>query len=141
MPVLKIMKRLLNILKNGAKYAEDKDVYYYNAGIIYYITGKFTLAEDMFTQAIRSNSSNTSSYLNRANSRLKLTHKEDAVSDYRLFLNLEPDNYQKESIEKLISLLEEEITLEKNKQRRGRYKKKGRRGKEKSSSGRYIKFS
>ena len=110
---LKNYEKALEYFKNGAKYAGDKDVYYYNAGIIYYITGKYTLAEDMFTQSIRSNSSNTSSYLNRANSRLKLTHKADAVSDYRLFLNLEPDNYQKESIEKLISLLEEEITLEK----------------------------
>ena len=100
--------------KEGAKKAlEEKAVYYYNAGNIYYLSGNYTLAEDMFTQAILNNSGHTASYLNRANSRLKLDHKKDAVSDYRLFLNLDPENYQKESIEKLISLLEGDISSEK----------------------------
>ena len=66
----------------------------------------------MFTQAIRYNGSNTASYLNRANTRLKMMNKSEAVSDYRLFLNLEPENYQRESIEKLISLLEGEISAD-----------------------------
>jgi tetratricopeptide (TPR) repeat protein len=100
--------------KDGAKKAlAEKDIYYYNAGNIYYLSGKYTLAEDMFTQAITNNGEHTASYLNRANSRLKLDHKKDAVSDYRLFLNLDPANYQKESIEKLIALLEGDISTDK----------------------------
>ena len=111
---LKNYDKSIQMFKNGAKASlNEKDKFYYNAGNIYYISGKYTLAEDMFTQAIRYNGSNTASYLNRANSRLKMMNKSEAVSDYRLFLNLEPDNYQKESIEKLISLLEGEITDEK----------------------------
>ncbi len=111
---LKDYEKSVDMFKKGARTANaDKDQFYYNAGNIYYLSGKFTLAEDMYTQAIKSNSSNTASYLNRANSRLKMMNKNDALSDYRLFLNLEPENYQKDSIAKLISLLEEEITTEK----------------------------
>ena len=107
-------EKSLDMFKKGARTAlTDKDQFFYNAGNIYYIIGKFTLAEDMFTQAIRNNGSNTASYLNRANSRLKMMNRKDALSDYRLFMNLEPDNYQKDLIRKLISLLEEEITTEK----------------------------
>ena len=108
---LKNYEKSIEMFKNGARTSvSEKDKFYYNAGNMYYISGKYTLAEDMFTQAIRYNGSNTASYLNRANSRLKMMNKSEALSDYRLFLNLEPENYQKESIEKLISLLEGEIT-------------------------------
>ncbi len=111
---MKNYEKSLEMFKNGAKSASsDKDIYYYNAGNIYYLSGKFTLAEDMFTQAIQNNGSNTGSYLNRANSRLKQGHKAEAISDYRIFLNMEPENHQKDSIEKLIALLQNEITDEK----------------------------
>ncbi len=111
---LKNYDKSVEMFKRGARtVTAGKDRFYYNAGNIYYLTGKYTLAEDMFTQAIQYNGSNTASYLNRANSRLKLMHKSEAVSDYRLFLNLEPGNSQRESIEKIIALLEGEITDEK----------------------------
>ena len=104
----------VKFFREGAqKSLAEKDVYYYNAGNIYYLKGDFTLAEGMFTQAVKANGGNTAGYLNRANSRLKLDMKKEALSDYRIYLNLEPATYQRESIEKLIALLESDIEDEK----------------------------
>lgn len=97
----------VNYFKDGARVsAGEKDIYFYNAGNIYYLMGEYQLAEDMFSRALRENRNKGSIYLNRANARLMLGRKEDAVNDYKTFLVLDPLNYQKDSVEKLIALLE-----------------------------------
>jgi len=105
--------KAVNYFKEGAKKAlKNRDLYYYNAGNTYYIMGEYPLAEEMYSRAIRENGSRSSSYLNRANARLSMGKREDAVSDYKVYLTIEPDNYQRETIQKLIDLLEKRTSEE-----------------------------
>ncbi|MDX9800806.1 MAG: tetratricopeptide repeat protein [Spirochaetia bacterium] len=101
-------EKAVNYFREGAKKAlKERDIYFYNAGNAYYLMGEYPLAEEMYSRAIRENGSRSnSSYLNRANTRLSLEKREDAISDYKVYLNIEPDNYQREPIQKLIDLLE-----------------------------------
>ncbi len=107
-------EKAVSSFKDGARKAlRDRDLFYYNAGNIYYLMEQYPLAEEMYSRAIRENGSRGSLYLNRANARLSMDMKEDAVSDYRVYLSIEPENYQKDSILRLIALLEKNAQDEK----------------------------
>jgi tetratricopeptide (TPR) repeat protein len=104
---LKNYDKAVNYFKDGARKAyKDKDLYFYNAGNVYYLMEQYPLADEMYSRALRENSSRGIIYLNRANTRLNMSMKEDAVADYKLYLTLDPENYQKDNIRKLIALLE-----------------------------------
>ena len=100
--------------EGGRRALRDKDVFYYNAGNIYYIMGQYVPADEMYSRAVRENGSNGDIYLNRANARLNMQMYDEALADYKIYLAFAPQNYQRESIVKLINLLENKLVYEKN---------------------------
>jgi tetratricopeptide (TPR) repeat protein len=87
----------------------------YNLGNVYFNKGVAVFAEQFYTQAITFDPGYSSAYLNRANTRIKTGSLDGAVSDYELYLELEPRSVQRPRIEQMIALIKEEIIIEANK--------------------------
>ena len=110
---VKNYSKAVESFQEGAKKAfRDRDIFYYNAGNIYYIMGQYVPADEMYTRAVRENGNNGDIYLNRGNTRLNMQMYEEALADYRVYLAFDPQNYQRESILKLITLLENKLVHE-----------------------------
>lgn len=95
-------------------------------------------AIEFYTRALQINGSSTYALRNRAGEYLKTKEYDKALSDYKLYISLDPDAYQKDSIEKVISLLEnklDEIAKRKLEEERRRL------AEEKSSRNCLIRFS
>ncbi len=105
----KIMRRGLNVATS------IKDLLYYNMGNNFFRKKQYSLAEDMYTEAIKTNKEIPEAYLNRANARLKQNKFKGAVSDYILYLRLKPETAQRSKIEKLINILNGIIAEEEKK--------------------------
>lgn len=86
----------------SGKYTSD---FYFNLGNIYFMQGQNTLAEGMYSMAIKANANFADAYLNRANARMRLQSYDSAVQDYTVYLSLDPGSPQRASIEQLIALL------------------------------------
>ena len=98
--------RAVDILQQGVRYASEYlDVMYFNIGNNLYKQDKNILALEMFSKAIDLNPSLSDAYLNRANSALRLEQFESAVRDYKLFLQLRPNDSQKDQIEEVIRII------------------------------------
>ncbi len=111
------IEKAVEILQKGLDVTEgSRDKFYFNLGNNYFRSGKEQMAEEMYTQTIKADYSNADAYLNRANTRVNLLKYEDAVSDYRIFLTLRPDDADREAIQSMMSLLDNKI--EEDKQRR-----------------------
>lgn len=99
----------IGVFKQGlslsGKYADD---FYFNLGNIYFMQGQNTLAEGMYSQAIKANPNFADAYLNRANARMRLQSYDSAVQDYTVYLSLDPSSPQRASIEQLIALLNQQ---------------------------------
>lgn len=63
-------------------------------------------AFEMYSKAIEENGSLSDAYLNRANTAVQLDKIEEALSDYRFYLVMEPDAAQRPKIEQMIQILE-----------------------------------
>lgn len=87
----------------------DKKLLAFNAGNTCYAEGIYENAEEWFSKSILANPSYAKPVLNRANARLMLGKFQESKGDYVRYLELAPDDEQKEQIEKLIALLDEEI--------------------------------
>jgi tetratricopeptide (TPR) repeat protein len=59
----------------------------------------------MYSKTLEINGALEVAYLNRANARLELEQFQEARQDYIDYLRLDPDTYQRENIQKLITLL------------------------------------
>ena len=97
----------------------DKKVLAFNAGNTCYAEGNYKKAEEWFSKSIMANPAYANPVLNRANSRLMLGNFQESKADYVRYLELAPNDSQKEQIEKLILLLDQEIArieLEKEEQ-------------------------
>ena len=106
--------KAVETFQEGARKAlRDKDIFYYNAGNIYYIMEQFVPADEMYSRALRENGNNGDIYLNRANTRINMQMYEEALADYKIYLAFDPENYQRESISKLINVLENKLVTEK----------------------------
>ncbi len=105
----KIMRRGLNVATSV------KDLLYYNMGNNFFRKKQFSLAEDMYSEAIKINKEIPEAYLNRANARLKQNKFKEAVSDYIIYLRLKPESPQRDKIEKLINILNGIIAEEEKK--------------------------
>jgi tetratricopeptide (TPR) repeat protein len=92
--------------KGLAQATRFKALYYFDLGNIFILQGKNSFAADMLTQAIGLDGAYAPSYLNRANARLAVKDYGGAKEDYKRYLDLEPGNAQRASIEELIRRLE-----------------------------------
>ena len=99
-------EKSIQILKRGLNVSQGyKDLFYYNLGNNHFRRQEFTVAEQMYSNALQINGALEAAYLNRANARLGLEEFQEARQDYIDYLQLDPDTHQRENIEKLIALL------------------------------------
>ena len=81
----------------------------YNLGNACFSKGDFALALQYYTEAISSDPSYSSAYLNRANTLVKTGELENAIGDYETYLSLEGGSPQKEQVESLMIFIREEF--------------------------------
>ena len=79
-----------------------------NLGNVYFKTGNTEEAERYYTQAIGFDSVYSAAYLGRANTRIKAGNLQNAISDYEMYLTLEPLSSRRSNIESLIALIRAE---------------------------------
>jgi tetratricopeptide (TPR) repeat protein len=103
-------EKSIQILKRGLNVSQAyKDLFYYNLGNNHFRRQEFTVAEQMYSNALAINGALEVAYLNRANSRLELEEFPEARQDYIDYLRLDPDTPQRANIEKIIALLGQAI--------------------------------
>ncbi len=96
----------IQVLRRGLNVASSlKDLMYFNLGNNLFRQKEYTLAEQMYSNALEANRTFDDAYLNRANARLQLASYAAARDDYIEYLRLAPNNPQREPIERLIALL------------------------------------
>jgi tetratricopeptide (TPR) repeat protein len=96
----------IQVLRRGLNVASSlKDLMYFNLGNNLFRQKEYTLAEQMYSNALETNRTFEDVYLNRANARLELASYAAARDDYIEYLRLAPNNPQREPIERLIALL------------------------------------
>ena len=83
-----------------------------NLGNIYFRKGDLKNAEAYYTQAIAADTSFSSAFLARANTRIKNNALHDAISDYERYLALNPGSAQRTQIERLILFIRTEAAAE-----------------------------
>jgi tetratricopeptide (TPR) repeat protein len=81
----------------------------FNLGNAYFTGGNISFAAQYYTQAIEADPAYAVAYLNRANARVQAGALEDALSDYELYLSLEPRSPQRPRIEELVAFIREEF--------------------------------
>jgi tetratricopeptide (TPR) repeat protein len=102
--------KAIDVLKRGLAVAsEHKDLFYYNMGNDYFAQRQFTFAEEMYTNALFANQDLSDGYLNRANARLQLANLDGALSDYTIFLQLDPQDVQRPRIEQVMRLIQQAL--------------------------------
>ena len=97
----------LEVCSDGMKVlGTDKKVLAFNAGNTCFALEDYDTAEKWYSLAIAANRLYAPPVLNRANCELKQEKFRAALEDYKLYLDLSPNDKQKVEIEKLIALLE-----------------------------------
>jgi tetratricopeptide (TPR) repeat protein len=84
----------------------------FNLGNVYYKQGNFDAARQYYTQAIEADPAYGPAYLNRANALISGGSLREALSDYELYLSLEPRSPKRSRIEQVVALLREEFAAE-----------------------------
>jgi len=77
----------------------------FNIANSFYAQGRNAFAVEYYDQALAAKPEYAQAYLNRANAKMRLGDHGGAVSDYSLFLSLEPASPQGSEIRRLIDLL------------------------------------
>lgn len=80
-------------------------VFHFNMGNSFLAQGKNAFAEELYGQAIKTKPDWAPPFLNRANSRMAQGKYGDAVSDYTVYLSINPSTPQAESIRRVIELI------------------------------------
>ncbi len=97
----------LEVCSDGMKVSgTDKKVLAFNAGNVCFDMGDYYTAERWYSLAIAANRIYAPPVLNRANTELKQKKFLAALEDYKLYLDLSPNDRQKPEIEQIIALLE-----------------------------------
>ena len=86
-----------------------EDLFLVNIGNNYVRENMPDKAIEYYSKALAVKSTNTAALRNRAGEYLRKGNYENALADYKLYLTLDPQAYQKESIEKVINLLENKL--------------------------------
>jgi tetratricopeptide (TPR) repeat protein len=87
----------------------DSALIAYNLGNAYYTKGNPRTAEEYYNQALDADPVHASSYLNRANARIKQGSLREAIADYELYLSLEPLSPKRPRIEQMVSFIHAEF--------------------------------
>lgn len=95
----------IDVLSEGLFRLGPNDQLYYNMGNCYFGLKNFPQAAQYYTFTINQNQDYSNAYLNRANANVHMVKYQDAIDDYTIFLQLKPDDPQREEILKMIELL------------------------------------
>ena len=110
-------QKSLDVCMLGLSRADtDHKILAYNAGNSAYALANYARADVCYTTAVRADEHFAPAYLNRANARLKQDKLKDARDDYAHFLELDAETSQREAIERLLTLLDEELLRRANEQ-------------------------
>ncbi len=94
-------------VKGAAVPFSNKALLFFNAGNAAFALGDFVRAETSYTRALEDDEEMIGAVLNRANSRIKLGKSQLAIEDYELYLALDKDSEQAETINAAIKYLKE----------------------------------
>ena len=98
--------KAISIMQRGVPHATFyREMLLHNIGNNFFHRNEFRLAAEMYGQAITADGAFAPAYLNRANAYLQLSRFDEAVTDYTLYLRLEPSDPQRPEIEELIRRL------------------------------------
>lgn len=107
---LKKYQESMDICARGlARKDTDRKVLAYNAGNSAYAIGNYARADACYAISLREDPDYAPAVLNRANTLLKQDRLEESKDHYIHYLELEKESEQRERIELVIQLLEEEI--------------------------------
>lgn len=97
--------------KGLAASGTDKRILAFNAGNTAFALKDYARADELYSLACAADPSYAAPVLNRANTRISLNKLEDALSDYRTYLALDPSSAQREPVERMIAAIEGELAL------------------------------
>ncbi len=104
---LKLYQESLDVCTEAMKVSgTDKKVLAFNAGNVCFAMEDYYSAEKWYSLAIAANRLYAPPVLNRANAELKQEKFVASLEDYKLYLDLSPNDKQKAEIEQIIALLE-----------------------------------
>lgn len=107
----------ISVLQDGIEAPGNRNhLLLFNIGNNYARLGMQEEAEEAYSRAIDAQRSYADPYLNRANTRVNTGDYQEAVDDYRVFLNLRPSDPQRPEIEQMIALLRDEVEAERERQ-------------------------
>ena len=105
--------------KKGCSAKEtNKKILYFNMGNSYFAMEKWGEALEAYAMASVADPAYAAPVLNKAGTEIKLDKLAEAAADYKRFLVLKPEDEQRPQVEKLISLIEEELAARKERERR-----------------------
>jgi len=84
----------------------------YNLGNAHFMKGDPALARQYYTLAIESDPEYSSAYLNRANALIRSGDLRDALTDYEVFLSLDPGSPKREQVVRLMAFVRAEFAAE-----------------------------
>lgn len=87
----------------------NKKILSFNQGNTYFAMGEYGEAAKAYSLTISSDPEYTKALLNRANAYLMAKDYEKTIEDYEKYLQLEPEDEQKENIEEILALLRQEL--------------------------------
>lgn len=109
--LLKMYDKAIQIMKEGSSlHGPHEDLLYYNIAKVYLILKKDEEALKIFNKALQVNPDNKKAILAKSNLQVRLKEYQKAIDNYSLYLLLDPESSQKESIEKMIALLNDKIS-------------------------------
>ncbi|OHD80218.1 MAG: hypothetical protein A3J97_15080 [Spirochaetes bacterium RIFOXYC1_FULL_54_7] len=91
--------------KGLASAVQYRHLFLFNIANAFFSQGRNAFAIESYDQAIAARSDYAPAYLNRANARMKAGNHDGAVTDYSLYLSLDPGSSQAENIRQIIDLL------------------------------------
>lgn len=103
-------EKSVEVFENGLKVPKtNKKILAYNEGNSYYAMQKYSEAARSYSLAFSADSTFSKALLNRANAYLMAEEFQSALSDYEKYIELEPEDEQKEQILLMIEALKKEI--------------------------------
>ncbi len=96
----------------------NKRILYFNMGNSLFALQKWQEALDSYSMACVADPAYAAPLLNKAGTEIKLDKLAEAAEDYRRFLILRPEDEQRPQIEKILALIEKELAVRKEEQRK-----------------------